>query len=94
MLFPRPAEWAAATIAWLTIGAGDVRKARRDEDDPKRPLRQSWVLMTRDPSAHMIDAMIGVTVGIEAMVEDRLGRLTVKLAIADETEDVKAAQSS
>lgn len=78
-------------MAWLTSGAG-VRKASSEDDDKKRPSRQSWVLTTRDPSAQMIDAMSDATEQTGGAAE-RLGKLAVKLAIVDGTEELGGVSS-
>lgn len=75
-------------VAWLTSGAaGAVRNASREDVEPERPSRQSWVLRTGDPSAHMTD---GMSVGSEkrGSTVERLGRRAVKLATVDGTEDL------
>lgn len=68
-VFPFPA--ALVTVA----GRGDVLKAKREDVAAEG---QSRALSTRDPSAQTIDAVDDATEATEAMVEDRLGRLTVK----------------
>lgn len=83
MVCPFPAALVTAA------GGGDVLKAVREVDVVvERPSRQSWVLSTTDPSTQMTDAMSEATEETGATVEERLGRLTVKLATGDGVDDL------
>jgi hypothetical protein len=84
-LFSGPATLFAAAV--LTIGAGDVRNASSEEVfDPDRPIRQSWVRTTREPSAQIMEAIREAMVETVGAIEVRFGRLAVKLAIVDGTD--------
>ena len=83
ILFPGPTLAAAAAVAWLTMGTGDVLNASSEGFDPERPFRQSCVRMTRDPSAQRIDAIREAIVEIEGAIKAKLGTLAVKLVIVD-----------
>jgi hypothetical protein len=80
---------AAARLVKDAIGAGEVRKASREEVfDPVRPPAQSWVRRTREPSAQRIEASSDAMLEIEgAFDEARLGILAVKLAIVAGVDD-------
>jgi hypothetical protein len=74
---------------------GDVLNASNEEVvEPERPLRQSWVLMTREPSAQIIEARSDAIVGTADAGEESLGMLAVKLAIVDGTKEELFGQSS
>ena len=78
VLSPDPRLAVAAAVALLTMGRGDVLNARSEEcPDAERLFRQSWVLMTREPSTHMIDATT------DEVTEGKLGKLAVKPGIVD-----------
>jgi hypothetical protein len=72
---------------------GRSKSKNRRNVEPKRLLRQSWVLMTIEPSANMVGAIREATIGTGDMVEDRRGKLAVKLAIDGSTDDADSGQT-
>jgi hypothetical protein len=92
IVFPLLAGLVTAAGTWLKIGAGDVLKVRREEDAaPERPSRQSWVLITRVPSAQTIEVVSEATETTGDMVEERLVRLAGKFVIVDGPDDMDNA---
>jgi hypothetical protein len=83
ILFPGPALASVVVVAWLTMGIGDVLNASSEGFDPERPFKQSWVRMTREPSAQRIDAIREAIVETEGTIKVKLGTLAVKLLIVD-----------
>jgi hypothetical protein len=65
------------------MGIGDVLNASSEGFDPERPFKQSWVRMTREPSAQRIDAIREAIVETEGTIKVKLGTLAVKLLIVD-----------
>ena len=93
MILPlTPAALPASAVTWLRAGTDVVLKASKDEDVASRTsLRQSLVLTTTDPSAQVIDPVTPEAAGGVAIMEERLGRLAVKLASVDDIDGEAAA---